>query len=90
MEDNILFGRPVKQCFYQRVLHACALNPDIDMFPARDKTEIGFSGVNLSGGQKQRIAIARAVLMKPKIIIFDEAKNKSMANAIKSKLEKRN
>ena len=71
MEDNILFGRPVKQCFYQRVLQACALNPDIDMFPARDKTEIGFSGVNLSGGQKQRIAIARAVYGEAQLVLLD-------------------
>lgn len=51
---------------------ACA-HDFIMSFPEGYDTELGQGGVNVSGGQKQRLCIARALLKKPKIIIFDDS-----------------
>jgi ABC-type multidrug transport system fused ATPase/permease subunit len=45
----------------------------ISKLPDGIHTEIGENGIKLSGGQKEMVAIARALLMKPKILILDEA-----------------
>lgn len=41
VHDNILFGLEKRKSWYQRVLEACALLPDLDILPAGDATEIG-------------------------------------------------
>uniref|UniRef100_A0A672T7S4 ABC-type glutathione-S-conjugate transporter n=1 Tax=Sinocyclocheilus grahami TaxID=75366 RepID=A0A672T7S4_SINGR len=72
LQDNILFGREKKESWYQRVLEACALLPDLDNLPAGDTTEIGEKGLNLSGGQKQRVSLARAVYRKADVYLLDD------------------
>ena len=61
IRDNILFGVPLMESRYRAVLAACALEPDLALFPTGDQTEVGERGVTLSGGQKQRISLARAL-----------------------------
>lgn len=41
LRNNILFGRPYEKQWYNKVLAACALLPDLALFPASDQTEIG-------------------------------------------------
>lgn len=72
LQDNVLFGRPLNKEFYDKVVEACALNPDLAMLPGGDQTEIGEKGINLSGGQKQRVALARAVYSGADIFLFDD------------------
>uniref|UniRef100_A0A3Q2PMB4 ABC-type glutathione-S-conjugate transporter n=1 Tax=Fundulus heteroclitus TaxID=8078 RepID=A0A3Q2PMB4_FUNHE len=72
VQDNILFGREKLKTWYQRVLEACALLPDLGILPAGDATEIGEKGLNLSGGQKQRVSLARAVYRKADVYLLDD------------------
>jgi ATP-binding cassette, subfamily C (CFTR/MRP), member 1 len=72
LQDNILFGKPMDQKLYNRVIEACALKPDFDMLPGGDQTEIGEKGINLSGGQKQRVSLARAVYNNADIYFLDD------------------
>uniref|UniRef100_A0A671RZR5 Multidrug resistance-associated protein 1 n=1 Tax=Sinocyclocheilus anshuiensis TaxID=1608454 RepID=A0A671RZR5_9TELE len=72
LKDNILFGRDGKDSWYQKVVEACALLPDLEILPGGDSTEIGEKGVNLSGGQKQRVSVARAVYCNCAVYLLDD------------------
>lgn len=55
--------------------------------PDKYDTLVGEGGTSLSGGQKQRLAIARALLKKSKLILFDEATS-SLDNVTQNELQK--
>jgi len=72
LRDNILFGRPLNEERYQRVLSVCQLEHDLEMLENGDLTDIGERGINLSGGQKARVSVARAAYSDADTIIFDD------------------
>lgn len=72
LQNNVLFGKSLNKSLYDRVIEACALNPDLKVLPAGDQTEIGEKGINLSGGQKQRVALARAVYNDSDVYFLDD------------------
>ncbi|RAH78396.1 multidrug resistance protein MDR [Aspergillus japonicus CBS 114.51] len=73
IRDNICHPLPYEEEWYRTVLHATALDHDIDTLPEKDLTVIGSNGISMSGGQRQRVAIARAVYARTKLAIFDDA-----------------
>ncbi|XP_069492524.1 uncharacterized protein [Ambystoma mexicanum] len=72
LQQNILFGSILNKQYYEKVLDACALLPDLELLQNGDQTEIGERGVNLSGGQKQRVSLARAVYSDADIFLLDD------------------
>ncbi|XP_029456037.1 ATP-binding cassette sub-family C member 9 isoform X2 [Rhinatrema bivittatum] len=72
VEENITFGSSFNKQRYKTVTDACSLQPDIDLLPFGDQTEIGERGINLSGGQRQRICVARALYQNTNIVFLDD------------------
>jgi ATP-binding cassette subfamily B protein len=74
--DNIAFGARGDQDRRDRIEEAARiarLDKDLADFPKGYDTVVGERGITLSGGQKQRTALARAIVIDPRILILDDA-----------------
>ncbi|KAJ5294250.1 hypothetical protein N7508_009071 [Penicillium antarcticum] len=72
VRNNILFGKEYDETWYEQVVDACALTPDLEILPNGDQTEIGERGITVSGGQKQRLNIARAIYFNAEMVLMDD------------------
>ncbi len=74
LADNIAWGK--KNATKEEIIQAAKdaqIHDTIINLPDGYETLVGQRGVNLSGGQKQRISIARALIRRPKLLLFDDS-----------------
>lgn len=74
LRENIAYGRPgASQEEVEAAAKAARIHEFITTLPYGYDEWVGERGVTLSGGQKQRIAIARTILLNPRILVFDDS-----------------
>jgi len=74
IKNNVTLGREgFEGRALETALRVSQLKHDLAKFPKGLETSVGTRGFTLSGGQKQRVSIARAILSRPDLLLFDDA-----------------
>lgn len=72
VRENVTMGLPFRQEWYDRIVDACGLRMDFQIFRDGDSTVVGDRGVQCSGGQRARIGLARAIYRDAEVLVADD------------------
>ena len=70
---NLTLGKSIDDSLIQQAIKISQLSEVVESMKDGLMTRVGRDGIRLSGGQRQRVAIARMILLNPKLVIMDES-----------------